>query len=114
MGEIKDSLVVVTFDREDLLEDTLKADNRPLGRRQFFLEELPIAVQLDLNEVGGVDNFRELAEVEAVRHVRGSVKRVMEWQVGWPWAGQLTGDVGTPSSITKGMENRAFRRSGTM
>ena len=64
--KVEDSLVVVTLNREDFLEDTLQTNDDAPRRRQFLLQKLFVAVELNLNEVGRINDFRKLAEMEAV------------------------------------------------
>jgi hypothetical protein len=51
------------FDREDALEDSLKADVLPLLDRDVLLQKLLVALLLDVDEVRDVDDLRDLREV---------------------------------------------------
>jgi hypothetical protein len=66
--EVEHGLIVIRLDGEDLFENTLKADDRAFGGRHLLLEELRIGVELDLDEIGGIDDFLEFSEVKTFRH----------------------------------------------
>ena len=57
--------LVVGIDREDLLEHGLEAVGLALLLGDVLLEELEIRADLELDEVGRLDDFAEFAEVDA-------------------------------------------------
>ena len=57
--------LVVGIDREDLLEDGLEAEGLALLLGRVLLEVLQVGADLQLNEVGRLDDFAEFAEVDA-------------------------------------------------
>ena len=58
MAEVQHGLLIVTVDGEDFLENGLQADHDPLGRRHILLEELLVGIDLHLDEIRWLDDFR--------------------------------------------------------
>ncbi len=57
--------LVVGLDREDLPEHGLEALRLALLLGDALLQEVQVGVDLDLDQVGRLDDFAELAEVDA-------------------------------------------------
>jgi hypothetical protein len=74
LDEVEDHLLVIALDGEDLLKDSLKANDLPLFRFETALEELIIGLELDLNEVRWLDWLVDLAKVSALGHRRGGLR----------------------------------------
>src|SRR4029077_412505 len=68
MAEIKDRLLIVAFDRENFLENSLKPLIFALRIRDVFLKKIDVRICLNLNEVGRFDGFLNTSEVNAFRH----------------------------------------------
>ena len=64
--EVQDGLAVVALNREHLGEDRLQPQIPAFGRGQVGLKEFAIRVELDLDQVGGGDDFLDLAEVDSL------------------------------------------------
>jgi hypothetical protein len=68
MAEIESRLFIVAFDRKHLFEHGLEAGILPLGKRHVLLEEIDVGVELDLDEVWGLDALLDGSEVDTFRH----------------------------------------------
>jgi len=64
MAEIERCLLVVAFDRENFLEDRLQAGHFPLGSGHVFLQKVDVGIELNLNEVRGLNAFFDCSEVD--------------------------------------------------
>jgi len=60
--ELQRRRLVEVADREHRLEHTLKAEVLTLLRRDVRLEELLVGLLLDVDEIGNVDDLRDLGE----------------------------------------------------
>ncbi len=67
LHEVERELLVVALDRKDLAEDRLQAGRDATLRRDLLLEELPIGVQLDLDQVRGLDGLLDLAKIQTFK-----------------------------------------------
>ncbi len=63
IGELELDLFVVAFDGEDFGEDGLEAFVLALGKRNVFLEKIGVAVELNFNQVGGLDGLGQTPEI---------------------------------------------------
>jgi hypothetical protein len=65
---VQRTAAIIAFDREHLPENCLKpiVGTLPLGN--VHLQKVRIRIDLVLNKVGRLDDFRELSEVLAIRH----------------------------------------------
>jgi hypothetical protein len=68
MAEIEGRFFVVAFDRKDLLEHGLETGILPFGKRDVFLEEIDVGIELNLNQVWRLDALLDGSEVDTFRH----------------------------------------------
>ena len=62
---IEDALPIVTFDRENLGEHGLQAQVLALGRGDLRLQEFPIGIDLQFDQVRRSDDFFDLTEIDS-------------------------------------------------
>ena len=67
VAEIKDRLLIVAFDRENFLENSLKPLIFALRILDVFLKKIDVRICLNLNEVGWFDGFLDTSEVNTFR-----------------------------------------------
>jgi hypothetical protein len=66
MAEIEDGFFIVAFDRENLFENGLQAISLAFGKRNVLLQEIDIGIELNLNEIRGLDPLFNASEVNAL------------------------------------------------
>ena len=65
MTKIEHRFLVIAFDWEDLLENSLEALIFPLGVRDILLQEVDVRISLNLNQIRGFDTFLDASKVNA-------------------------------------------------
>src|SRR5687767_13584324 len=68
MAEIERGFFIVALDRKHFLEHRLEAGILSLGKRDVFLEEVDVGIELNLDEVWGLDALLDGSEVDTIRH----------------------------------------------
>ena len=66
MAEIERRLFVVALDRENFLENGLQTGVFPLARRDVFLQEIDVGVELNLDQVRRLDRLFNGSEVDTL------------------------------------------------
>src|SRR6266446_9028313 len=69
MAEIEHRFLVVAFDWEDLLENSLESLIFSLGIRDVLLEEIDVRVGLNLNQIWRFNAFLNGSKVDAFGHI---------------------------------------------
>ncbi len=67
---VERGLAIVAFNREDLLEDSLKTDVFPFRGREVGLEEFQIRIVLNLDQIRRGDDLLDLTEVNSFNDFR--------------------------------------------
>src|SRR5262249_46424581 len=67
VAKIQNRFLVVALDWKNFFENRLKAMILAFGKRDVFLEEIDVRVELDFNEVWKLDSFLDCSEVDAFR-----------------------------------------------
>jgi hypothetical protein len=65
---VESTAAIIAFNRENLPEDSLQSVIGPLPFGNVHLQKVRVRINLVLNEVGWLDDFRKLSEVLAIRH----------------------------------------------
>ena len=63
--KIQDAFAIVTFDGKNLGEDRLQSDVLALGRRRVGLEEFPVGIGLQLDQIGRGNDLLDLSKMDA-------------------------------------------------
>ena len=63
MTEIENGFFVVTLDWENFLENCLQSVGLPFRERDILLQEVDIRIELNLNQVWGLDRLLDASEV---------------------------------------------------
>ena len=66
MAEVEDCFLVITFDRENLLKNCLQPVVLPFCKRNILLQEIDVGIELNLDEVWGLDALLNAAEMNAL------------------------------------------------
>jgi hypothetical protein len=63
MAEIENGFLVVTLDWENFLKNRLQPVGFPFRERNILLQEIDIRIELNLNQVWGLDRLLDASEV---------------------------------------------------
>jgi hypothetical protein len=64
MTKIEDRFFVVALDRKNFLKNRLQSGHFPFRGRDVFLQKIDVRVELNLNQIRGLDAFLDGSEVD--------------------------------------------------